>query len=478
MLISIVDNLLETVFKILDNYSLCTSCLGRQFATLLSGTTNRKRGEALLLMAGMNVHFDILHGKNSLKSYNSLLRVDFFPLQQSYPKIASSALLTPNPLSAIEEQNRPPDQNNLTLLQEKPRPCEICQGILEPEYLKTYISLILSHTQYYEFTTYLIGCTIPAEIIEREEDIRTKLNLTLGESIKSEINREVGKLTQNEQTFQGKYVDFSNPEIVFILDFTEKRVKIQNNPVFVLGRYKKLVRGIPQAVWICKNCRGKGCKECDFNGRRYPDAVEEYILPILQQFAKAKSSKFHGSGREDIDALMLGDGRPFVAELLEPKIRTLDLPLLQEKINSLAKGRVEVTLLEITNRNKVRELKSLSRRMRKKYRLKVKLPQPILINLEIAQKLVGEIAQQTPTRVVHRRADITRLREVFSVIASQPDLEHLEIEIYCEGGLYVKELIHGDQGRTKPSLSELLDMKLSVDELDVLKVEEIKNSVE
>ena len=464
-----MDSLLENVFKILDNYTLCASCLGRQFATLLSGTTNQKRGEALLLMAGMSVHFDILHGKDSLKVYNSLLKVNFSPLQQGYQKIFSSALMTSGSFTGSQEQKILSEQNQ-TFLQEKIKPCEICRGLLDPVNLKTYISLILSHAQYYEFKTYLIGCTIPAEIIEREEDIRAKLNLTLGESIKSEINREVGKLTQNEPSFQEKQVDFSNPEIVFVLDFTEKIVNVQNNPVFILGRYKKLVRGIPQAIWICKTCRGKGCKDCDFSGRRYPDAVEEYILPILQQFAKAKSSKFHGSGREDIDALMLGNGRPFVAELLEPKIRTLDLLMLQEKINSLAKGRVEVVLLEITNRNKVRELKSMSRRMGKNYRLRIKLPQPSHIDLEIAQ--------QTPLRFLHRRADLTRLREVFTITASQVDQEHLLIEVYCEGGLYVKELIHGDQGRTKPSLSGLLGMELAVEELDVLKVEEIKKSVE
>ena len=73
---------------------------------------------------------------------------------------------------------------------------------------------------------------------------------------------------------------------------------------------------------------------------------------------------------------------------------------------------------------------------------------------------------------------MTRLREVFTITASQVDQEHLLIEVYCEGGLYVKELIHGDQGRTKPSLSGLLGMELAVEELDVLRVEEIKKSVE
>jgi len=47
-----------------------------------------------------------------------------------------------------------------------------------------------------------------------------------------------------------------------------------------------------------------------------------------------------------------------------------------------------------------------------------------------------------------------------------------EVWIKCQGGLYVKELIHGDEGRTTPSLQEVLGTKLKVLELDVLEVED------
>jgi len=46
-----------------------------------------------------------------------------------------------------------------------------------------------------------------------------------------------------------------------------------------------------------------------------------------------------------------------------------------------------------------------------------------------------------------------------------------DIVIRCEGGLYVKELISGDDRRTTPSLSALLGVNAKVEELDVLEVE-------
>jgi len=49
-----------------------------------------------------------------------------------------------------------------------------------------------------------------------------------------------------------------------------------------------------------------------------------------------------------------------------------------------------------------------------------------------------------------------------------------EALIHCDGGLYVKELVHGDNGRTTPSFSEYLGKKLIPFELDVVYVEDVK----
>ena len=45
------------------------------------------------------------------------------------------------------------------------------------------------------------------------------------------------------------------------------------------------------------------------------------------------------------------------------------------------------------------------------------------------------------------------------------------IIVNCEGGLYVKELISGDDGRTNPSLSGLLGIYTLVEDLDVINVD-------
>jgi tRNA pseudouridine synthase 10 len=44
------------------------------------------------------------------------------------------------------------------------------------------------------------------------------------------------------------------------------------------------------------------------------------------------------------------------------------------------------------------------------------------------------------------------------------------LEITGESGLYIKELIHGDDSRTQPNLSNELGIGCSVLELDVIKI--------
>jgi tRNA pseudouridine synthase 10 len=45
-----------------------------------------------------------------------------------------------------------------------------------------------------------------------------------------------------------------------------------------------------------------------------------------------------------------------------------------------------------------------------------------------------------------------------------------ELVLRCQGGLYIKELISGDGGRTKPSVSDVLGIPAKCVQLDVMNV--------
>ena len=89
----------------------------------------------------------------------------------------------------------------------------------------------------------------------------------------------------------------------------------------------------------------------------------------------------------------------------------------------------------------------------------------------LEEKLSGtSIKQQTPLRVMHRRADLTRERYIYKVKVKKVSLKRALMEIRCQGGLYVKELVSGDEGRTTPNVSDLLGNRAKTLRLDVLKV--------
>ena len=81
------------------------------------------------------------------------------------------------------------------------------------------------------------------------------------------------------------------------------------------------------------------------------------------------------------------------------------------------------------------------------------------------------VDQRTPTRVDHRRADTVRERAVLSLDGALTDERSAVVDVHGEGGLYIKELMSGDGGRTEPSLAGLLGVDVTVDTLDVLDVE-------
>lgn len=344
--------------------------------------------------------------------------------------------------------------------------CYICSDLFKnmDKFVQEIIDKIA--TENIEFNTFLVGCRVPQEMLKKEAEIHQKMGIDV-ENIKKEINREIGK--KLELRLQ-REVDFEDPDIVIMLDLLNNNIYIQINPVFIEGRYRKLIRGIPQTKWPCRKCKGKGCPSCDNTGKQYLESIEELISPPALQMFAGSTSKFHGAGREDIDVRMLGKGRPFVLEIKEPHVRNMDLKLLHEKINQSSLGKVEVSNFKFVGRERKGRIKSSSTETYKVYRALIEVEDEIKepqLNLLQSLKI---IKQRTPLRVSHRRADKIRTREVKKIGAELIDTHKFEIIIECQGGLYIKELISGDEGRSIPSISEVLDTNAVCIQLDVLEV--------
>jgi tRNA pseudouridine synthase 10 len=342
--------------------------------------------------------------------------------------------------------------------------CWLCEGLFDE--VPKFVDLVVKATASWEFDTFLLGSRVDAEIAAREETLWADLGAAEAEPIKAEVNREVGRRV--EATL-GKTVDFERPDLLAVLDTRYDHVDVEVRPLYLYGRYRKLVRGIPQTKWPCRLCRGKGCDRCGGTGKMYETSVEEIVAAAVMPRAEGRAHAFHGMGREDIDARMLGRGRPFVFEVKEPRRRRLDLAEVVRQVN--ADGRVEVSDLRPTTKEEVVRLKE--NRCAKTYRLRVRLS-PVVAREKVKKGVAAlrgaQVAQRTPTRVSHRRSDRVRRRRIRDVRLLSFEGDEADLAVTADAGTYVKELIHGDEGRTTPSLAQLLGVGCEVLELDVLEV--------
>ena len=329
----------------------------------------------------------------------------------------------------------------------------------------------------YEFDTYQVGTKVPPLIEENDRLLREDVGLDpeAGELLKSEYNREVGKRfgvkTETE-------VDFERPDVLVLCDLSTDEVEVQVNSAFVYGRYRKRKRDIPQTEWPCRDCNGTGfqqgefCPTCEGSGYQYDESVEQLTAPPIQEAMDGESAVFHGAGREDVDARMLGTGRPFVVEVAEPRTRHVDTDALEAVVNEFAEGKAEVEGLRLATYDMVERVKELD--ASKTYRMAVEFDDPIeesAFESALAALDGATVEQETPQRVAHRRADKTRIREVYEASGEMDDERHATVDIHGAGGLYVKELISSDDGRTTPSLAGELGVGATVTALDVLAVE-------
>lgn len=398
--------MLEKATKILKQ-GMCDHCLGRQFAQLGHGYDNAHRGKILRALVAMSIDKEKFDPGVDLSNFQGFA---FHHLEKKIPE---------------------------------KKKCTICGNVFVK--IGKFASNAIKKSTDREFSTFLVGTQLSQALLEKEEMLWERIGIDNCEPLKAELNREIGKIIEKKT----KAVFSEKPEVSFLIQVPSGRTSIKVNPLHIYGEYQKLVRGIPQTRWP---------------NRKYKTSVEEIVAKPFMIVTKSKNHKFHGLGREDIDARCLG-WRPFVLTLMDAKKRKIDYKKMGNKISK----KVRVRKLRSSNIEEVRKIKES--RIDKTYRMIIATDKEIKkSDIKKLTLIVGEIKQKTPQRVLHRRADRYRKRKVKHAKAKLLGPRKIEITIHGEAGLYVKELISGDNGRTKPSVSDILGCSAICKQLDVIKI--------
>ncbi|XP_053622175.1 putative tRNA pseudouridine synthase Pus10 [Plodia interpunctella] len=262
------------------------------------------------------------------------------------------------------------------------------------------------------------------------------------------------------------------------------------DPIYVGGRYVKLSRELSQTPWLVDG------------NRMMESSVQEVIFDPLAKMLDIAAEeaehrlKFMSAGREDVDARCLGDGRPFAVEVADPRrmptsedyakvcnVICKSGTVIVKKLCTVSKE--ELTILKQGEESKHKTYEALCIKLSHSAHETEKTPSdPVTVtpqdianinsyrNTPPSNPAAVIICQRTPIRVLHRRPLLARQREILSLKAETvPDHPQLfTLHIQTSAGTYVKEWVHGELGRCKPSLRDAIQASVDILALDVAKV--------
>ncbi|KAK1362259.1 tRNA pseudouridine(55) synthase [Heracleum sosnowskyi] len=235
-------------------------------------------------------------------------------------------------------------------------------------------------------------------------------------------------------------------------------------PIYIGGRYLKYSRNVSQSRWIIDD------------ERMGEASVEEIIggntLPMFQ----GDSYKFHAAGREDIDVRMLGSGRPFLIEIQNARLSPSNTSIceIERRINCLESRHVMVKNLKVLGSEAWNLMREGEAEKQKQYVALVWISRFLKDgDLETISSLKDiKLLQKTPVRVLHRRSPLEREKIIHWMkierIASSS--QYFLLHLCTQAGTYIKEFVHGDLGRTYPSIGSILGCRAEILQLDVTDV--------
>lgn len=328
--------------------------------------------------------------------------------------------------------------------------CFICGGLMGrvDELVKT----VATEAAAYEARTFGIGLSMPEGVQEREDEIRSTLKLKGRQTIKTELSKMMAAGIERELR---KGQDKMNPDLMATVDVANTKVAIHSRPLFFYGRYTK-PRGIAQRRARCAKCAGRGCDACRMTGFKRSPSVELAVGRRLMAETEAEESRFSWIGSEDEDSRVAAPGRPFVAELKNPKSRKLPRSFLVRAGRHVVKvsdGRMLPSRPITMPRFRFRTLITA--------RSSTKVAATELRGLTKALRNAEVVFNRPNERPVSRR--------VYRVVAKARGRD-ITIDAELDGGLPVKRFVSGEL--VSPSVSEVLKTEVRCRTFDIRGVRE------
>ncbi|HEY7570266.1 MAG TPA: hypothetical protein VH796_02740 [Nitrososphaeraceae archaeon] len=300
----------------------------------------------------------------------------------------------------------------------------------------------------YEFNTFLIGTSLAAQFIEREDEIRAILKIRGMISIKQHIT---SALRKKFRTLTRANEKFEKPDILITVNIfpdCSYNITTKTRSIIAFGRYTKNQRGLYQ--------RSPKSQEITKLNTNSPIqlSIEDIISSKVLAATMGDNVRFNWIGSEDKDSLVLGSGRPFFLEIQDPRKRRFpnnSLIIEEGKISA------RLAILEtgyLTSGTRTRTITKIMIRCTK----------------PLSAEDLKKLDSLTSTIVKFKSKFALIEKKIYSVLVDKIDLSLFYLTINADSGLPIKQFV-GGKDYANPNISMLLSSQcdcLSFDILDVI----------
>jgi tRNA pseudouridine synthase 10 len=240
------------------------------------------------------------------------------------------------------------------------------------------------------------------------------------------------------------------------VDFGAGDVFVNSRPVYFYGRYTKPA-GVSQRRSFCESCRGGGCKKCRNTGFEQKPSVEGVLRRKLAALSGSQRMTFTWLGSEDRESRVYPPGRPFIAELKNPRKR---------KFPRMFGVRLKGGLVSVSS-GKVLPSKPI-RLPAFRFHTRIRATAGAKVTPQGLAELKSRFKRATVR--FERPHNTPTVKTVYGVSAKAKG-RTVFIDAELDGGLPVKRFVSGDL--VSPSVSEVLKTEVGCRSFDICGVREI-----
>ena len=325
--------------------------------------------------------------------------------------------------------------------------CYICKDIFET--LDLMLFDIYEKINTFDFKTFNLGLSLKNSYLERDDFLKSKFKIKGIENIKFSISNELAKKI-SKKTKSRKNIE--EPDIFLQINLKDDSCVVRSKPIFVYGRYNKKIRNMPQKLKSCKSCNGSGCHNCNFTGLENIESVEGKISYLLKKKFDANRVQINWIGGEDQSSLVIGNGRPFFAKIINPKKR-----------NRLLRKSSDLDTVSLS------ELRKLSIQPKGSVPFKYEVSITIDTKKPITSSTLKKLFILKNAEIMNQSKDKkNNSKRIFDVHYKKLGKTTFLLDLFVDGGLPLKSFIQNSD--LTPNLSELLENQCLCKKLDFKKI--------